>query len=100
MYVVTASDAWRAKAVQKGLTRTQVWVGDVGQWQGANGRYKDLPGHIASASIVDDEQTHARLLEIFGNKYSREWGSWGPRFKRGLANGSRVCLRYTPVELA
>ena len=97
MYVVTANNAWRARAVGKGLTKTQVWVGDVGQWQSSGGKYKELPAMQANASQVDDPAEHARLLTKFGAKYSSEWSSWGPRFKRGLADGSRVLLRYQPV---
>lgn len=97
MYVVTANNAWRARAIAKGLTKTQVWVGDVGQWQSSDGKYKDLPALQANASQVDDPAEHSRLLTKFGSKYSSEWGSWGPRFKRGLADGSRVLLRYQPV---
>ena len=97
MYVVTANNAWRARAIAQGLQQTQVWVGDVGQWQSSDGRYKNLPNMTASGEQIDDVQTHARLLDIFGRKYADEWGSWGPRFKRGLADGSRVLLRYSPA---
>ena len=38
-----------------------------------------------------------RALEAFGAKYADEWGSWGPRFRDGLADGSRVLLRYRPL---
>ena len=96
-YVVTAADAWRAKAVGLGLTDTKVWIGDVGQWQRSRGKYLELPSVQARASLVTDAVEHARLLGIFGNKYTAEWGSWGPRFKKGLADGSRVMLRYTPA---
>ena len=97
MFVVTASNAWRARAVRQGLSKTQVWVGDVGQWQNSDGRYKSLPAMSAQASIEDDPVEHARLLQKFGAKYSGEWSSWGPRFKKGLADGSRVLLRYQPA---
>ena len=97
MYVVTASNAWRARAVAQGLQRTQIWVGDVGQWQRSGGGYKNLPSLQATGSRVDDGQEHARLLEIFGAKYAAEWGSWGPRFRNGLADGTRVMLRYQPA---
>ncbi|MEM9622292.1 MAG: hypothetical protein AAF993_11615 [Pseudomonadota bacterium] len=96
-YVVTARDAWRAQAVRQGLTRTQVWVGDVGQWQSAGGAYLELPSHFATASFSTDAAEHTRLLSIFGQKYSDEWGSWGPRFRNGLASGERVMLRYRPA---
>ena len=97
MCVVTANNAWRARAVRQGLSKTQVWVGDVGQWQSSDGRYKSLPAMNAQASIEGDPIEHARLLQKFGAKYDREWSSWGPRFKKGLADGSRVLLRYQPA---
>lgn len=97
MYVVTAHDAWRARAVKNGLSKTQVWVGDVGPWEGSSGAYKKLPALMADASQITDASEHARVLARFGSKYTREWGTWGPRFKKGLADGSRVLLRYRPV---
>ncbi len=95
--VVTDKKAWRARAVDKGLVRTQVWVGDVGQWQSSGGKYRDLPSHFANASMVTDADEHARILVLFGNKYSDEWGTWGPRFRKGLASGDRVLLQYAPA---
>jgi len=97
MYVVTAHDAWRAQAVKQGLSKTQVWVGDVGQWRGSSGAYKKLPALTAVASQISEPSEYARLLPKFGAKYTREWGTYGPRFKNGLADGSRVLLRYRPV---
>ena len=96
-YVVTANDAWRAEAIGRGLTQAKVWVGDVGQWKSSRGKYKELPSVMTTASVVNDPVEHARLLTAMGDKYAREWGTWGPRFKRGLADGSRVMLRYSPV---
>ncbi len=96
LYVITAADAWRARAARKGLSQTRIWVGDVGEWDDS-ARYKALPEVMASASLVSDEQAHARVLGIFGEKYPVQWLVWGPRFRKGLADGSRVLLRYRPV---
>jgi len=95
--VVTANDAWRARAVNQGLDRARVWVGDVGVWTDADGAYKALPSTVTSASMITDPSEHARLLEAFGDKYSLEWIIWGPRFRNGLKEGSRVMIRYAPV---
>lgn len=97
MFVVTDTSAWRAQAIRQGLSRTQVWVGDVGLWQRSNGRYKNLPSLQAQGSLIDDAVVHATVLRQFGDKYVDEWGRWGPRFQRGLADGSRVLLRYRPA---
>ncbi len=95
--VVTADDAWRSRAVQQGLTQAKVWIGDVGPWNNADGKWHNLPSVMTNVAVERDGAQHSRLLEIFGRKYSAEWGTWGPRFKKGLADGSRVMLRYSPA---
>lgn len=96
-YVVTASDAWRARAAKNGLTRARVWVGDVGVWSDSGGAYRKLPRMDAEVAVIEDPAVPARLLEVFGDKYSLEWIIWGPRFRNGLADGSRTMLRYRPA---
>lgn len=99
-YVVTATDAWRARAVKQGLSRARAWVGDVGVWSDSDGAYRRLPATEVEATLITDATTHERVLERFGDKYSLEWVMWGPRFRNGLADGSRVMLRYRPVGLS
>lgn len=96
-YVVTASDAWRARAVRQGLQRARVWVGDVGVWSRSDGAYRRLPSRDVQAALISDAGEHQRLLERFGDKYRLEWLVWGRRFRNGLADGSRVMLRYGPL---
>jgi hypothetical protein len=97
MYVVTSSKAWRAVAVGKGRSSARVWVGDVGQWKSADGKYRALPVVTTQAALVGDKGVQTAVLAKMGAKYSAEWSTWGPRFNDGLADGSRVMLRYTPV---
>ena len=97
LYVVTATDAWRAEAVRQGLVQARIWVGDVGAWQRADGAYKALPMVESTASIEADAAIQGQVLEVMGGKYSDEWDTWGPRFRNGLADGSRVMLKYQPV---
>lgn len=97
LYVVTSSQAWRAQAVTQGLTRTRVWVGDVGVWSDSGGRYRALPRVEAQASIVVEAGVHDAVLDVMGDKYRASWLVWGPRFRNGLADGSRVMLRYRPT---
>jgi hypothetical protein len=92
-YVVTAEDAWRARAVKAGIDGARIWVGDVGVWS-SDARYKSLPMLTATGSMVSDGNVHAEVLDHFGRKYPREWSTWGPRFTKGLADGSRVLLKY------
>ncbi len=99
IYVITASTSWRATSPSLGLDRSRIWVGDVGNWKQSNGQYKKLPTVEAVASVLPEESAHEKALELFGDKYSMEWVVWGPRFRDGLADGSRSLLRYRPLTV-
>ena len=94
IYVVTQSDAWRAEAVRKGLTKAKIWIGEFGMWKSADNKYRSAPYLEINGAIESDRSKHTELLPIFGQKYAAEWSTWGPRFRDGLSNGSRVMLRY------
>ncbi len=98
--VVTGSDRWRAQAIQKGLTRARLWVGDHGVWDksGKDSAYQAAPSFLAAASIEVAPAQHDHALVLFGSKYTKEWGSWGPRFKNDLADGSSVLIRYRAAQ--
>jgi hypothetical protein len=96
IYVVTSSKAWRARAISLGLTQARMWVGEFGVWTKAKSAYRKAPEILAAGERVDDASTQTRVLESFGKKYHAEWLVWGPRFRNGLKDGSRVMLRYTP----
>jgi hypothetical protein len=94
VHVCTQSGAWRAEAVRRGFDRARLWIGEFGVWTRADGRYRSAPYLEAGASLVEDPAVHAAVLPLFGEKYAAEWDRWGPRFRDGLADGSRVLLRY------
>ncbi len=95
VFVVTAPDAWRAEAVRRGLNRARLWVGEFGVWHDADGAFRNAPELMATAALEENAETHARILAVMGGKYVDDgWSSWGPRFKKGLADGSRVMIRY------
>ncbi len=98
MYVVTAYDAWRAEAVKKGLTQARIWVGDVGNWGRSKGKYKSLPQIEATASGITATETQEKILKGYGKKYPASWLVYESRFRNGLADGSRVMLRYRPTD--
>jgi hypothetical protein len=97
MYLVTSAQAWRARAIAQGLTRARVWVGEFGTWTDAKDAFRAAPMLETVGSRVTDEQAQARVLERMGEKYRLSWLVWGPRFRNGLADGSRVMLQYVPV---
>ncbi|MGI9323603.1 MAG: hypothetical protein ACR2PZ_00175 [Pseudomonadales bacterium] len=94
-WVVTAGDSWRARNAAENA-RVKIWVGDVGQWQAADGAYQSLPALIARSTLENAADIQQRALALFGAKYPASWTRWGPRFKNGLADGSRVLIRYQP----
>ena len=91
---MTQADAWRVEAIKKGLVRAKVWVGEFGQWRRAKGKYKSAPYLELEGELENNPLVHEELLPYFGAKYAAEWDRWGPRFRKGLANGSRSLLRY------
>jgi hypothetical protein len=97
LFVVTAADAWRANAVRKGLTSARLWVGEFGEWDKAGDKFRAAPGFDAVASLVTAKERQETALDAFGKKYAMEWIVWGPRFRNGLADGSRVLLHYRPA---
>lgn len=98
IYVNTQAGAWRAEALRRGYERAKIWIGEFGVWKRAEGRYRSAPYLEIAGTIEKDPAVHAELFPLFGAKYAAEWDSWGPRFRNGLADGSRVLLRYRIVS--
>lgn len=101
LMVVTAAESWRARAVARGLDRARIWVGDFGPWKKSKGRFKTAPTFLARAERGprSDAEAVERALKAFGAKYPDGWNKWGPRFRSGLGDGSRVLIRYRPDAL-
>ena len=96
VFVVSASDAWRARAIRQGLVRARIWVGEFGNWKKSEGRYRSAPQFAAIGEIEANPDEHERVLDLYGDKYSLEWIMWGPRFRNSLKDGTRTMLRYRP----
>jgi len=94
--VCTDQTSWRAQAVMAGLQRTQIWVGDVGVWEADFKAHLALPSLRATARIAQSAKLIDAALDAFGDQYPVQWLLWGNRFRKGLANGSRVMLAYRP----
>ena len=95
VYVVTANNAWRAKALGRGLQRAQLWVGDFGNWKSAGDRFRTAPGFMATGTRITDQKEIASVLDLYSNKYRIQWLLWSSKFHNGLRDGTRVMLRYT-----
>ena len=96
-HVVVSRDGWKARAIYRGLDRARIWVGDLGVIRKARSKLPTAPRFDARAASVGDPDVIRRALEAYGSKYPDEWGKWKPRFEKGLADGSRILLRYAPL---
>jgi len=96
----TSGQTWKARALQRGLDRARIWVGDHGRWKqllGSNERFRQAPSFEARAERLKDDATLDRLLSIYDGKYPDEIDEWRDRMRSGYASGSRILIRYTPV---
>ena len=100
--VTVARDRWKASAIAQGLDRARIWVGDHGRWKtwygGGNEAFRQAPRFDAIGERVKDDALLERLLAIYEHKYPDEIADWRDRMRQGNADGTRVLLRYTPVE--
>ena len=99
LFVVTKEGLWRSQAVKRGLDRARIWVGDYGVWKHSHAAFRNAPTFLARGEqFSNDAEAVERTLNAMGAKYANEgWSTYGPHFKQGLADGSRVLLRYRPV---
>ncbi len=99
LFVVTKPECWRFRAIERGLDRARIWVGEFGVWKRSNGAFRQAPTFLAQAAHVSSDAAAAkRTLQAMSAKYANEgWDTYGPLFKQGLADASRVLLRYRPI---
>jgi hypothetical protein len=96
--VNVASDRWKATALTRGLDRARIWVGDHGRWKGLLGSrnedFRGAPHFDARVERVEDATTLDELLAMYEKKYPEEIARWRDPMRSGVADGSRVLLRY------
>ena len=100
LFIVTADSGWKSQSIKLGLDTARIWVGDFGPWKKSQDRYRSAPSFRSRASVVEkeDSKTIEPVLGVMGVKYHASWEKWEPRFRDGIADGSRVMLRYRPIE--
>ena len=100
--VTVASDRWKARAIDRGLDRARIWVGDHGRWKGLLGPNEDFrkaPHFDARAEKRKDPELLERLLVEYKRKYPSEISRWSDRMRKGQEDGSRVLIRYVPTSV-
>ena len=85
VYVASAPTSWRAKRIRWGRPDAKIWVGK-----------PDGPSFLATGAIVNEPDVLPVLFKTFAQKYSERWSSYEESFRKGLADGSRVLIRYKP----
>ena len=98
--MTVATDRWKSRAIDRGLDRARIWVGDHGRWKGMlfnNEGFRGAPSFEARGERLWDEALNERLLEAYVGKYPDEIAQWRDRMRKGHADRSRVLVRYTPA---
>jgi hypothetical protein len=93
---------WKVKAVEKGLDRARIWVGDFGRWkQGLTGarneKFREGPSFEARAAFTQDRALLDRFLDTLAKKYPDEFGRWREDMQTGVYSGQRKLILYTPI---
>jgi len=96
--IVTSKTTWKARALQRGLDQARVWVGNHGRWKtwygGRNEQFRSAPSFRAQAEFTREPELLERLMALYATKYPDEFDDWGPRQRAGIADGSRILIRY------
>ncbi len=93
---------WKVKALQRGLVRARIWVGDHGRWKPALGgaptdAFREAPSFEARASFETDHTVNDQLIALYEKKYGSEFGRWKEDMQTGFYSGERKLIRYTPT---
>jgi hypothetical protein len=87
VWVASPPSTYRVKRIKAGQTKAKIAVGKT-----------DGPSFNAKGSIVKDPEVNKVLFETYAKKYANEWKSHEQNFRDGLANGSRVLIKYEPAD--
>jgi hypothetical protein len=85
VYVASAPTTWRVKRIRWGRPAAKIWIGK-----------PDGPAFAATGAVVTEPAVHEVMFKTFAEKYGLRWKAWESSFRSGLADGSRVLVRYTP----
>lgn len=87
VYVASPPTTWRVRRIKAGRPGARIWVGK-----------RDGPSFRAKGAIVNEPEVLPVLFETYARKYGARWRQWEGKFRQGLKDGSRVLIRYSPVD--
>ncbi len=85
VWVASPPSTWRVKRINAGRRGARVSVGTV-----------DGPSFEAVGEIVKDAEVNQLMFDTYAKKYADGWPKYETKFRHGLADGSRVLIRYQP----
>ena len=93
---------WKVKALEQGLDRARIWVGDHGRWKPAligspNDAFRTAPNFEAHASFEADHNVNDQLIALYEKKYEGEFSRWKEDMQTGFYSGKRKLIRYIPA---
>jgi hypothetical protein len=87
VWVASPTTTWRAKRIKAKRPKARIAIGK-----------PDGPTFKAKGSIVKDTAVYDEMYQTFAKKYPDGWPKYEQQFRKGLADGSRVLIKYTPVK--
>jgi len=87
VWVASPTTTWRVRRIRAGRPKARIAVGSV-----------DGPTFAATGSIVTDPALHNVMFRTFASRYPQGWPEYEDRFRKGLADGTRVLMKYQPTE--
>ena len=77
----------RAKRIKANRPKARIAVGKL-----------DGPTFKAKGSVVKDPALYDQMYRTFATKYPDGWPKYEQQFRKGLADGTRVLIKYQPVS--
>ncbi len=87
VWVASPTTTWRARRIKAKRPKARIAVGK-----------PDGPTFKAKGSIVKDTAVYEEMYRTFAKKYPEGWPKYEDQFRKGLADGSRVLIKYQPVK--
>lgn len=87
VWVASPPTTWRVKRIKAGRSKAKIAVGK-----------PDGPSFTATGSVSKDTTIHEAMFKTYAEKYGDRWSGYEKQFRDGLTNGSRVLIKYQPVE--
>ena len=104
MLVNSRRGTWKVKAIQQGLDRARIWVGDYGRWKPAlvgapSDAFRKGPSFDVRASFETDRKWNDKLIALYDKKYGDDFSRWHEDMQTGFYSGERKLIRYEPIDI-